>query len=423
MASFDVQSLFTNIPIEETIQIILDQLFDTADATVLHLNKGEFKTLLELAVKDSHFIFDGRIYKQIDGVAMGSPLGPVFANIFLAHHESVWLQNCPAAFKPALYKRYVDDTFLLFEKPAAVQEFLNYMNDQHPNMRFTAELEEQRSLPFLGIKVFRTESAFDTSIYRKPTDTGLYTNFDSFSPNNYKIGLVKILLHRAYSLCSTYASFHTELLQIKSILQGNGYCLKLIDTTISKFLNKIYSEQPSTTATSQTVQNSQQASITLTLPFIGHHSSILRRSIRRLMGKSFPTVKFRIAFNTLERIGTRFQVKDRLPKSLASNVVYHFTCGGCNATYVGQTTRHFAVRCADHLGVSARTGGRIHPTTPSQVHQHLTSSGHACNNSNFKIIDSAIYSSQLKIKEALHILFQRPTLNLQTDTESLVLLR
>ena len=59
-------------------------------------------------------MFDNDYYQQIDGVAMGSPLGPTLANAFLSYHEQTWLENCPSEFKPVLYRRYVDDIFVLF---------------------------------------------------------------------------------------------------------------------------------------------------------------------------------------------------------------------------------------------------------------------------------------------------------------------
>jgi hypothetical protein len=80
MASFDVTSLFTNIPLDETIEIIADRLF--SNAIRFHLTRSEFKQLLNCAVKNCHFLFNGSLYQQVDGVAMGSPLGPLFANIF-----------------------------------------------------------------------------------------------------------------------------------------------------------------------------------------------------------------------------------------------------------------------------------------------------------------------------------------------------
>ena len=107
MVSFDVDSLFTNVPIEETIEIILYELFPTADSKVNGICRNDFKELLELAVKDSIFVFNNCYYKQTDGVAMGSPLGPALANIFMSHLEKAFLRDCPQHFKPTYYKRYV----------------------------------------------------------------------------------------------------------------------------------------------------------------------------------------------------------------------------------------------------------------------------------------------------------------------------
>ena len=111
LASFDVQSLFTNIPLNETINIV-DKLFSDLP-TFMNFTKKQFKALLELSVKDSQFQFNSKFYTQTDGVAMDSCLGPSFVNTFLCHHETLWLSDCPASFKPIYYKRYVD-TFLVF---------------------------------------------------------------------------------------------------------------------------------------------------------------------------------------------------------------------------------------------------------------------------------------------------------------------
>ena len=91
MASFDVMSLFTNIPLDKTIKIIADQLFSNSNNFEC-FSRDEFVKLLNLAIKNCHFIFNGKCYDQIDGVAMGSPLGPLLANIFLSFHETNWLK-------------------------------------------------------------------------------------------------------------------------------------------------------------------------------------------------------------------------------------------------------------------------------------------------------------------------------------------
>ena len=100
-----VSSLFTNVPLDETIKICTNELFDS-EMTVSGLNKKEMFEMLSLTLKESIILFDNKYYRQIDGVAMGSPLGPTLANIFLCSHESNWLKDCPKDFKHVYYKRY-----------------------------------------------------------------------------------------------------------------------------------------------------------------------------------------------------------------------------------------------------------------------------------------------------------------------------
>ena len=122
MVSFDVESLFTNILLDETIGIITDRLFQGLD-NFFGYTKKHFNELLTLAVKDTPYYFNAKLYIQKDGVGMGSCLGPTFANAFLCFHEANRLIDCPIAFKPAFYRRYVDDTFLLFNNPNHIPFF------------------------------------------------------------------------------------------------------------------------------------------------------------------------------------------------------------------------------------------------------------------------------------------------------------
>ena len=95
--------------------------------------------LLTLATKESYFLLDGKLYQQVDGVAVGSPLGPTLANIFFCHYEDIWLPNCSLECKSSYYKRYVDDIFVLFSSETQVEPFKNFMNTCHPKMKFTIE--------------------------------------------------------------------------------------------------------------------------------------------------------------------------------------------------------------------------------------------------------------------------------------------
>ena len=107
MCSFDVSSLFTNIPLDEAIQICLDKLCALPYPSTMP--RSALKGQLEFATKNSHFIFYGDYYDQIDGGAMHSTLGPMLANIFMCHFEKKWVLNYTG--RPSIWFRYVDDIF------------------------------------------------------------------------------------------------------------------------------------------------------------------------------------------------------------------------------------------------------------------------------------------------------------------------
>ena len=109
MCSFDVSSLFTNIPLDGTIQICLDKLYALPDPRTLP--RLVSKVLLEVTTETSHFIFNGQYYDQINGVAMGSPLGPILANIVMCNYEEKWVLTNNA--RPCVWFCYVDDTSTL----------------------------------------------------------------------------------------------------------------------------------------------------------------------------------------------------------------------------------------------------------------------------------------------------------------------
>ena len=202
-----VASLFTNIPFQEAINICTNLLYNNEDV-IDCINKSEFKNLLSLATQESHFIFNDVLYKQKDGVAMGSPLGPTMANVFLSFYEIKWLEQCPKEFKPVFYRRYVDDIFVLFESAEHLSKFRNYFNTCHPNMSFSFEQEKNGKLSFLDIEVSREKENFETTVYRKPTFSGAYTHFESVLPTIYKFGMVYTLVYRSFEICSDRTKFH-----------------------------------------------------------------------------------------------------------------------------------------------------------------------------------------------------------------------
>ena len=104
--------------------------------------------MLSLTTKENIILFDQKYYSQIDGVPMVPPLGPTLANIFLCHQETTWLKNCSKSFQSAYYKRYINDIFVLLEKPEQVLRFVNYMNKRHKSINFSSVTEKNNSFSY-----------------------------------------------------------------------------------------------------------------------------------------------------------------------------------------------------------------------------------------------------------------------------------
>ena len=131
-------------------------------------------------------------------------------------------------------------------------------------IKFTYEIEKDHCLPFLDVNIMFSNGIFSTSVYRKPTFTGLFTNFDSFIPISYKRGLINTLLFRYFIISSPYAIFHAEVEKFKKIMNLNGYPEKFFDRIVRSFLNKIF-EKPS--STSEPIEHKRI--VLFTLPFSG----------------------------------------------------------------------------------------------------------------------------------------------------------
>ena len=110
--SSDIVSLFTNIPLDETIFIYADFLYRGPSTSVLPFPEDVFVELMEIASKSVSFIFKEVSYRQIDGTSMGSPLRPILANIFVGFHERLLFKKFPKSF---IYLHYVDDTFVVLD--------------------------------------------------------------------------------------------------------------------------------------------------------------------------------------------------------------------------------------------------------------------------------------------------------------------
>ena len=405
MASLDVESLFTNIPLDETIDICTNSLY--ANDTIINgIDKENFKKLLTLATKESFFLFNNKFYKQLDGVAMGSPLGPTLANAFLCFYEKQWLQQCPTDCKPSFFRRYVDDIFVLFSSQKQVESFKSFLNSRHPNIKFTSEIEANSQFSFLDVKLERLNSVFVTSVFRKPTFSGIYTNFKSFIPDTYKFGLVFSLLFRCFSIVTNMETFHREVTTVKDLLRKNDFPVPFIDSCIKRFVANKYCP------VSEPVSLAPKKEVVIVLPFLGTVSLQTRTRLVKLFSKGpLSCCNLKVIFQSPLRINNMFNFKDKIPKSLLSGVVYKFTCSNCNVTYIGKTIRHLKVRVSEHLSISPLTEKPVTMVSKSAICCHLIGECNVASLNDFSVITSASSNYILEIKESLMIQKEQPRLN------------
>ena len=117
-----------------------------------------------------------------------------------------------------VYKRYIDYIFVIFNSYLQLLKFVDYMNHQHPNIKFTFEVEKNNNSPFLDVKICRENNQLTTSVFRKPTFCGAFINFDSFLHVSYKHSLVNTLIFRCFKMCFSNEKLHNEIAYHKEIL-------------------------------------------------------------------------------------------------------------------------------------------------------------------------------------------------------------
>ena len=205
LVSYDVSSLFTNVPLDETIEILVNRAFSNNWFNTTHnlaLTRTDLVDLLNVATKGQLFQFNGALYEQTDGIAMGSPLGPLLANVFMSSIEDTLERQGKL---PSFYRRYVDDTLTVMPDLATATTFLHTLNSAHTSVKFTMEVEKNGKLPFLGTELINHAPRIETKVYVKPTNTGLLLHYQSHVDNCYKRSLLTTMLDRAHRLSSSWA--------------------------------------------------------------------------------------------------------------------------------------------------------------------------------------------------------------------------
>ena len=319
MISFDVTSLFTKIPIDSALKAIEKRLRHNTDhlSSVSKLSVSDVVELVQFCLKTTFFQFHEILYEQREGTPMGSPMSPVVANLYMEEIEETVLKRMPREVRPRLWKRYVDDIFVIIKK-SKTDTILHYLNSFNKCIQFTVEHESSRKLQFLDCLVKRGDmGVISTSVYRKPTHTNKYLHYRSAHTQSVKTGIIKCLEKRTKTICLTESERTAELNILREVFVANGYPDNLVRRQLKQDAKK------------RDRDNKDQALPVLRLPYIPTIANRIRRLCQKL------DIRFVCSSsNTIRSISCH--PKDPIKPMDQINVIYKIPCKDCSKSYVGE---------------------------------------------------------------------------------------
>lgn len=366
IVSFDVTNLFTTVPKAEAVGIV-GNLLRTKDISENKI--VDILSLLNFCLSQDFFMFNNKMYKQPDGLAMGSCLSPFLADIFMDYLENQFILSNNNN-EILHWFRYVDDCLCILNcDHVGAENLLNKLNIIHPKISFTLEIEQSQKLNFLDLTIFKNDNKLEFSIYRKPTQTDHLIPFHSNHPLQHKLAAFNCYINRLLNIPLSKENYIREVNILKQLAYNNGYDPKIIPNLIEKTKYKKLKKQ---VFPNLNIDNQKYISV----PFI--HNS-LNKNITKIFQKFYDNV--RISYKTKNNLGSQLvNSKDKIDK-LSKSGIYKLSCNSCNCTYVGRTCRSLKVRINEHLNRSSSAFGNhlkdfnhnFSPHSNSKILHHVTS--------------------------------------------------
>ena len=396
LVSYDVDSLFTNVPINETIDYILDEIYVHNKLPKLS-TKLVFKRLLLKLTTESTFIFQSQFYKQTDGCTMGGPLSVIFSNIFLSKLE----KEKVLPLHPPMYKRFVDDV-INKRKKNIPDSLLETLQNYHPKINFSVEINPEK---FLDTRLINNNGKYATAVYRKPMKYP--SPWTSHVPKRYKRNAIIGDLAHASRIAS---NFQQEQVSIHRKFTDAGFPIRFVDSVIRQYNTP--KPQPENDDDDFIIPpgffDLPPRTIAIELPFCERNERAVKSFIHKLRSHLMEEIEVRIIWKT-KKVKQLFRLKDKNPYPAC--VIYEGTCS-CGEGYVGETKRNAETRWSEHNN----------PDKDSEPARHLRSNiDHVFE---WKILMSAPHNTRLrKYIEAGIIAMKRPPLNDQVKSKKLHLFR
>ena len=352
---------------------------------------------------------------------MGSPLGVLFANAYMAKVEGDTINSLDEA--PHIYRRFVDDIFVEVRDERDLER-LRFKLENLSVLHFTSELGVGNKLPFLDVEVEISDGQHQLSVYRKPTNLGKCLDARSECPERYKTGVIRSYVRRALLTCSSWALLHQELQKLKEMLVNNHYSSKEIDTEIRNALHKFMAKPAKENV------NEHERGQTHKIFYknqMGPNHKADERALQQIIKKnvspanSEDRIKLIIYYRTRRASNLVMKNNEHQEGKLkATNVIYAFKCtyGDCeprpNAMYIGHTTTSLSRRLTCHLQSGAPLQHMRDEHSRTLTRADLTE--------NTKILARENNRRKLQITEAVLIRLDKPHINTQQDHDGILTL-
>ena len=155
--------------------------------------------------------------------------------------------------------------------------------------------------------------------------------------------------------------------------------------------------------------------------FLGEVSKTVSKELNSLVCRYYPQIRLRMIYKSLDTIGSRFQVKDKMPEDCMSCIIYQYKCDSCNAIYIGKTEQNFKCRVSQHLGVSFRTGATLSTPVQTDIRERTLKHRSKINSDNFTILDKVFHKSDLLLLESIHQKTKKPSIGIMTQSTPLAM--
>ena len=332
MVSFDVVALYPSIPQNEATAIIKQHLEEDNN---LHertkMTPTEIIELYEICVNNTYFVFNMKLYSQVEGLAIGAATSGFSADIFMERIETNALSSLTRP--PKIWCRFVDDTFSILLK-AIYQALFDALNIQHHRIKVTSEIQKDNKLSFLEVlSHIQTDKSLKFTVYRKPTHTDQYLHFNSNHHMSQKLGIPTTLNRRADKIVSDESEQIKEKEHVKRALKRCGYPAWSIDR-----------KKKERTVEQLREDGAFESSLGYApIPYVKH----LSEKLGKVFKKHNITTIYKPS-RTLKSVLCN-KIKDKVPDMDKTGVIYHIECLKHPRTdYTGETGGSTKIRGYQH---------------------------------------------------------------------------